>query len=458
MPTIPKSVKLNASSVDILNAIRNNASVNYRDYIPAARQTPESVREIGSILMDYEPLRNEFVSALINRIGAVLLESKTYENPWSVFKRGRLEFGETVEVIFTNIGKAHNYDAAVAENKVFQREIPDIRTAFGSLNYQQFYKDTIEQEDLKQAFLSWDGVTSLIANIVDAMYTADQTDEFLTMKYMLAKAMLNGHITAVEISSNDTKGTVSTVKGVSNKMTFQNSKYNRAGVITHTKKDDQYIIVNSDFDAIMDVEVLAAAFNMSKAEFMGHRILVDSFGEFDDARLAELFKNNPNYEPLTADEKAALDVIPAVMVEKNWFLIYDKLFQFTEQYNGEGLYWNYWLHDWKIFAISPFAQAALFVPGEPSVTSVTVTPAALTLVPGQSALLSAEVVTANFAPKAVDWESDTEGVTVDAHGVVTVSADFVQGVADTEVTITATSVYDDEVSGTATITIPAADD
>lgn len=457
MPTIPKSVKLNASSVDILNAIRNNASVNYRDYVPAARQTPESVREIGSILMDYEPLRNEFVSALINRIGAVLLESKTYENPWSVFKRGRLEFGETVEVIFTNIGKAHNYDAAVAENKVFQREIPDIRTAFGSLNYQQFYKDTIQQEDLKQAFLSWDGVTSLIANIVDAMYTADQTDEFLTMKYMLAKAMLNGHITAVEISSNDTKGTVSTVKGVSNKMTFQNSKYNRAGVITHTKKDDQYIIVNSDFDAIMDVEVLAAAFNMSKAEFMGHRILVDSFGEFDDARLAELFKNNPNYEPLTADEKAALDVIPAVMVEKNWFLIYDKLFQFTEQYNGEGLYWNYWLHDWKIFAISPFAQAALFVPGEPGVTSVTVTPAALTLVPGQSALLSAEVVTENFAPKAVDWESDTEGVTVDAHGVVTVSADFVQGETDTEVTITATSVYDDEVSGTATITIPAAD-
>lgn len=457
MPTIPKSVKLNASSVDILNAIRNNASVNYRDYVPAARQTPESVREIGSILMDYEPLRNEFVSALINRIGAVLLESKTYENPWSVFKRGRLEFGETVEVIFTNIGKAHNYDAAVAENKVFQREIPDIRTAFGSLNYQQFYKDTIQQEDLKQAFLSWDGVTSLIANIVDAMYTADQTDEFLTMKYMLAKAMLNGHITAVEISSNDTKGTVSTVKGVSNKMTFQNSKYNRAGVITHTKKDDQYIIVNSDFDAIMDVEVLAAAFNMSKAEFMGHRILVDSFGEFDDARLAELFKNNPNYEPLTADEKAALDVIPAVMVEKNWFLIYDKLFQFTEQYNGEGLYWNYWLHDWKIFAISPFAQAALFVPGEPSVTSVTVTPAALTLVPGQSALLSAEVVTANFAPKAVDWESDTEGVTVDAHGVVTVSADFVQAETDTEVTITATSVYDDKVTGTATITIPAAD-
>ena len=241
------------------------------------------------------------------------------------------------------------------------------------------------------------------------------------------------------------------------KMTFQNTKYNRAGVINNTKKDDQYIIINSDFDAVMDVEVLATAFNMSKAEFMGHRILVDDFGEFDDARLQALFKNNPNYVPLTADEKAALAAIPAVMVERNWFLIYDKLFQFTEQYNGEGLYWNYWLHDWKIFAISPFAQAALFVPGEPGVTSVTVTPSALTLIPGQGAQLSAEVVTTNFAPKSVNWESDTEGVSVDAHGTVLVSPDFEQGVADIEVTITATSSFDDSVSGTATITIPAAD-
>ena len=103
MPTIPNLKKLNATSVDILNAIRNNASANYQNYVPAAQQNTESVREIGSIIMDYPALRNEFVTALINRIGATLLESKTYQNPWSVFKRGRLEFGETIELIFTNI-------------------------------------------------------------------------------------------------------------------------------------------------------------------------------------------------------------------------------------------------------------------------------------------------------------------------------------------------------------------
>lgn len=454
MPTKPTLKSLNASSVDILNAIRNNASANYQNYVPAAYQSTESIREIGGVIMDYPGLRNEFVSALINRIGATYLESKTYTNPWSVFKRGKLQFGESIETIFTNIAKPHTYNPAVAENKVFQREIPDVRAAFATLNYQQFYKQTLENNRLKQAFLSWDGVSSLISDIVEAMYTADQVDEFITMKYMLAKAILNGHIRAVEISNNDIKGTISTVKSVSNKMTFANSAWNRAGVTTNTKKGEQYVIVNSDFDAVMDVEVLAAAFNMSKAEFMGHRILVDSFGEMDDERLDALFANDPNYVQLTAEEKAALDAIPAVLLDEKWFLIFDMLFEFTEQYNGEGLYWNYWLHDWKIFAISPFAQAAIFVPGAPAVQSVTVTPSALTLVPGQSASLKVEVVTDNFANKAVDWTSDNDNVTVDLYGNVTVASDFAPE-SDTEVTITATSVFDDNVSGSATITVPA---
>ena len=34
MATTPKVVTLTNSSVDILNAIRNNATQNYRDYVP----------------------------------------------------------------------------------------------------------------------------------------------------------------------------------------------------------------------------------------------------------------------------------------------------------------------------------------------------------------------------------------------------------------------------------------
>lgn len=455
MATTPKVVTLTNSSVDILNAIRNNATQNYRDYVPKATPNAESIRQIGAIIMDYPALQNEFLSALVNRIGRVLITSKMYDNPWAFFKKGLLEFGESVEEIFVNIAKPFQFDPAVAETNVFKREIPDVRAAFHIMNYQKYYKATISNDQLRQAFLSWQGISDLIAKIVDAMYTGANYDEFQTMKYMLARHILDGHMYPVEIPTVETdnmKSIVSAVKGVSNKFTFLSPNYNLAGVQTYTAKTDQYMLINSQFDATMDVEVLASAFNMDKAEFSGRRVLVDSFGSLDTARLAELFAGDSTYEEISSDELEALDAIPAVLVDKNWFMIFDNFYNFTEQYNGEGLYWNYWYHVWKTFSVSPFANNTLFIPGKPSVTSVTVSPGTATVAAGQSVQLSANVVTTNFAPKSVTWTVDSEHATVDNSGKVTVLS---TAPASTRITVTATSTYDTSKKGTATVSTPA---
>lgn len=449
MPTIPKTQTLNASSVDILNAIRNSASTNYRDFVPKASNTAESIRRIGEIVMQYTPLQNEFLNALVNRIARVIITSKMYSNPLSMFKKGLIDFGETIEEIFVNIANPHQYDVEESENKVFAREIPDVRAAFHTLNYKKFYKQTIQNKDLNQAFLSWDGITDLISKIVNAMYTAANYDEFVTTKYMLAKAILDGRLSAITVDANDAKGAVTKIKGVSNALTFMSNNYNAAGVQTFTDKDDQYLLVNSQFDSEIDVEVLASAFNMSKAEFMGHRILIDGFGTLDVARLNALFKDDPNYEEPSQDTLTALNAIPAVLVDKNFFMIFDNMYEFTENYNGQGLYWNYFYHTWKTFSMSPFANALVFVPAVPSVTSVTVSPTAITCKKGQSVQLSVSVETENYAPKTVNWKSDTDGVTVDINGHVTVAT----SVAPKTAKITATSTYDNTKSGECTVTI-----
>ena len=456
MATTPKIVTLTNSSVDILNAIRNNATQNYRDYVPKATPDADSIRQIGAIIMDYPALQNEFLSALVNRIGRVLITSKMYDNPWSFFKKGLLEFGESVEEIFVNIAKPFQFDPAVAETNVFKREIPDVRAAFHIMNYQKYYKVTISNDQLRQAFLSWQGISDLIAKIVDAMYTGANYDEFQTMKYMLARHILDGHMYPVEIPAVETanmKSIVSVVKGVSNKFTFLSPNYNLAGVQTYTDKNDQYMLINSQFDATMDVEVLASAFNMDKAEFSGRRVLVDSFGSLDTDRLSELFAGDSTYKEISSDELKALDAIPAVLVDRNWFMIFDNFYNFTEQYNGEGLYWNYWYHVWKTFSVSPFANNALFIPGKPGVTSVTVTPSRSTVAAGQSVQLSVNVVTTNFAPKSVTWSVNSEYATVDNSGKVTVLS---TAPASTNITVTATSTFDTSKKGTATISTPAA--
>lgn len=448
---MPQQVTLTNSSVDILNVIRNNASQNYRDYIPQATAGGESIREVGGVIMDNPQLQNEFLSALVNRIGRVLITSKMFDNPLSIFKKGMMEFGETVEEIFVNIAKPFQYDANGAESTVFKRENPDVRAGFHILNYKKFYKSTIEQENLRQAFLSWQGITDLIAKIVDSMYTGANYDEFQTTKYMLAKHILKGRMFPVTIPTvevNNMKDIVSTIKGVSNSLEFMSNKYNITGVKTFTNKDDQFLLVDSKFDAIMDVEVLASAFNMDKAQFMGHRVLVDSFGSLDVERLDVLFADDPTYTTFTEAQLTALNSIPAVLVDRDWFMIFDNLFNFTEQYNGQGLYWNYWYHVWKTFSISPFANNALFIPGTPAVTSVTVSPATVSAGIGQRVQLSAVTVTENFAPQVIDWSSPNEKVLVSPSGMITI----LEG-ATGNVTITATSRHNTAKKGTCIVTV-----
>lgn len=451
MPTRPSKVTMNTNVLNILNAIRNNASNEYRDYVPPITDTSQ-LREIGTIIMDYPALQNEFLSALINRIGRVLISSRLYENPWSRFKKGMLDYGETVEEIFVNIAKPYEFEGShTSPTSQFKKYKPDVRAAFHVMNYQKYYPVTIEQQKLRQAFLSAEGVTNLISYIVNSIYTAANYDEFLTMKYLLGKTILKGRMYPIEvdtISANNAKSIITEVKATSNILEFPSDKYNPAHVFQHTPKSEQIIFINAKFDAIMDVNVLASAFNMDKAQFMGQRVLIDSFGSLDTNRLAELFADDPNYVPFTDDEIKALDTIPMAVVGEKFFMVFDNLNEFTEVYNGELLYWNYFYHQWKTFSTSPFENALVYVPTTPSVTAVEVTPATATVSAGSSLALTTTVTVEGFAPQTVTYTSDTDGVTITEGGVVQID----EGVSGTA-TITVASTYNESVTDTVTLTI-----
>ena len=295
----------------------------------------------------------------------------------------------------------------------------------------------------------------MIAKIVDSMYTAHNLDEFMVMKYMLARNILNGQLypwTVPAITKESASDIVTEIKAISNELVYDKPTYNLNGVYTNSPKNDQYIITTARFDAIMDVNVLASAFNMEKVEFMGHRVQIDGFDQIDDVRMAELFADDPaaGYVPLTKDEKAALKAVPAVLIDRDYFMIFDNLYKFTEDYNGEGLYWQYWYHAWKTFSSSPFANAVIFVPGTPEVNSITLSPATATVNKGNMLQLNAVVETTGFAPKTVIWSVDSELSTISQNGLLSVGADETA----TTLTVTATSTFDEAKTGTATITVP----
>lgn len=361
MPKRIANSTLNASTIDIMNVIRQNASYDYQQNVPEVA-TADDIPKVGAVIYGTPAFANQFINALVNRIAIVRVQSATFNNPYSILKKGYLEYGETVEDIFVNIANVIDFSAEKASGREFKRTIPDIRSAFHVMNWRVMYPVTIQDEDLRQAFLNMEGVQNLIGNIVDSVYTAAQYDEFLLFKYLLIKAIAHGKMypKSIGVGTNLSESAVQ-FRGTSNVLPFMSSDFNESGVKTSTPKDRQVIFMDAMFNAQFDVNVLASAFNMDKADFMGRLFLIDNWTEFDNDRFEVIRKNSTGIEEVTSDELALLANVKAVILDDNWFQVYDNNNKFTEQYVASGMYWNYFYHTWKTVSYSPFANAIVFV-------------------------------------------------------------------------------------------------
>lgn len=351
---------LQASTIDILNVIRANASAEYQDLVPEVTKASE-VSKVGDVFMGYPAMANQFLSALINRIALVRVKSATFNNPYARLKKGYLEFGETVEEIFVGIANVREFSVEKAPEREFKRSLPDVRSAFHIMNWRVQYPVTIQDQDLYQAFTSMDGVQNLIATIVQQVYTAAEYDEFLLFKYLIIKNVAKGTFKPLSIGNgSDMTDAAKQFRATSNQLTFMSKDYNAAGVLNNTPRERQVIFMDSKYNAAYDVEVLAAAFNMDKATFQGSLFLIDDFTSFDNERFAVIKANSDMIEDITSEELALMANVKAVMVDEDWFQVYDNNAKFTEKYVASGMYWNYFYNVWKTVSTSPYANAVVF--------------------------------------------------------------------------------------------------
>lgn len=424
------------NGVNVLNVIRQNASAVYQDRIPEA--TAENLHEVGDSILTYDAQANEFVNALVNRIGLVILNNRMATNPLAALKKGRLAVGETIEEIYIDVIKAQTYDPRAAQDTLFKRHLPNVSSVFHSVDSQLNYPLTISNEQLRKAFLSYDSLDRFIAGLVDSMYKSATLDEFIQMKQLISewnesKRFIIEPITAVTDAATAREAMIK-IKAVSDGMTIFNNAMNYAGVWTSTPKDEQYLITTPDFNARMDVDVLAAAFHMDKAEFAGHVIVVDNIGDLGD------------------------DGIEAILVDKNWYQVYDYLRTFKTAYNGEGLYWNYYYHVWMVYSLSPFSNAVAFGTATPTVTALTVTPATATVKAGGSVQITTSVTgTGDPTSKctyAIAGAIDPETVVSSMGKVLLGSKETGSlGTSKNQITVTATSVQDTSKTAVCTITV-----
>lgn len=419
---LPKGAK-------VFNVVRENMNEVYMNTLPSA--TEDNIQTISNILFNdaYQPMLNDFVTNLINRIGLTIVRNKTYNNPLSILRKGSMPLGTDIQDIYENPAEAEQYELSNTEMaKLLTITDPDTHVAYYRRNRRDLYTKTISRENLQGAFVSWEKFEEYISAITTSLYSGNYIDEFKLTKALVDGAYDNNKVIVETVSEvkdeASAKAFVKKARTLFNKMKFPSTDYNayskfsgaKGQITTWTDEDRVVMIVTSDVMAEVDVDVLARAFNIDNTKFLGRVIEVDKF-------------KNPE--------------IQAVICDEAWFQIYENIMRFDEFYNGRVMAWNEYLHVWQTYAICPFANSVILATAQPKpATAVSVSD--VNVVKDATANVTV-TLTPTDATSELEFISGDETVfTVSPTGVVT-------GVSAGTGTLTVKT--DNGLTDTATVTV-----
>ena len=395
-----KSLKTNA---EILNTIRANASSEYQERVPEALGVGGNVSNVFS---QYPTMKNEFLTALTNKIARTLFYSKVFDNPLKALHKGMLPYGYSLEQIFVNMAESkgfwEHWDSVGGDDvkDLVGKKKPDIKLLYIERNFAYKYKTTISDQQLRTAFHDQNGLSRLVEQVVSSVYSKAYFDEFTDMKRVLSahaqakylgydsttgniteKALTNtvlpgGKNASVmvlgEYATQEAKGKAlsKAIRTLAGKMAFPTDSYNSAGVRQWSERNQLIYITTPEEQAELDVEVLAHAFNMSKADVNVRVIVVDELPSLFNIETAKATKVDAYGTVLscaltaTRDDRACK--CRGILMDADFIQAYDTLIESRTFDNGEGLYTNYFFHKQGIMSTCYFGQIVYLVDSVPA--------------------------------------------------------------------------------------------
>ncbi len=333
----------NAENVPVLNAIRNDASLEYRRRIPSA--TSGNIRDVADAIMSFRPTRNEFIESLINRIGLVYAQNNVWFNELAEFKRGMLSTGDTIEEIAVGLVQAHHYshDREYLERELFGRHEVDTATAFHKINREDYYPVTVDDNTLRRAFLDETGLNDYTQQIINAPTTSDNWDEYLYMTSIFRAFdnrynFFNVNVPDVGVNSSteaDAKVLLRKIKAMIGNLKFMSPKYNGAKMPASVKPEDLILFTTPEVNAALDVNALAALFNVEYAKV--------------PTRIVEI-----------RQEDIGMPGVQAFLTTKDFLVVADVSLETTTEFNAVSRQTNYFLHHWEVLSASPFTPIVKF--------------------------------------------------------------------------------------------------
>ena len=390
------------TNAEILNTIRANASSEYQERVPEALGVGGNV---STVFNQYPTMKNEFLQALTNKIARTLFYSKVFENPLKALHKGMLPFGYSLEQIFVNMAESkgfwEHWDASGDEVKdLVGKKKPDIKTLYIERNFAYKYKTTISDQQLRTAFTEQNGLSRLVEQVVSSVYSKAYFDEFNDMKRVLvahAKAMYLGYDSSTgkntekaltntvlpdgkneaimvvgehETAEEKGKAISKAIRTLAGRMAFPSDAMNSAGVKQWSERQQLIYITTPEEQAELDVEVLANAFNMDKADVNVRVIVVDELPSVFNIESAKSAKQSEYGTLLSCGLSVARDnrtcKCRGILMDSDFIQAYDTLIESRTFDNGEGLYTNYFFHKQGIMSTCYFGQIVYLVDSVPA--------------------------------------------------------------------------------------------
>lgn len=337
-----------ATNYEIINAIKTSGSAEFNARIPQA--TKDNMETVATLITEYPNAKNEFITTLTNQVAKTIFISKLYSNPFKFFKKGRLPYGKSIEMIFIDLiqGKSfgENFGASGVESLVSKQPNSNVTPQYITENYRNKYKISISDSQLKGALRDENGLSELVQRLVQAPLNSAEFDEFLMIKNILGRlttkeVQIKGYDT---ITTEEEKGKTlaRTIKTYVNKMRFMSDSYNVQGVKTFSKPEELVLLVTPETKALIDVEVLASAFNLSYAEMETRLVLIDEFVKADSS----------------TGENTVVDSDTLAMLVDTDLIQFWETEDTTESFrNADTLETNLFFHRWGIMAGCNFVNA-----------------------------------------------------------------------------------------------------
>ena len=358
--------------VEIYNAVRNACSPQFQIRVPAATQG--NIRNAVDNMRNYPYLRDEFTGVLIQRLIGLYIQHADWDDPLKLIGSPRTlkRYGSTYEQAAVGLVQARtrNFNKEYLGDDVYGRYSLPTASVFHPLTFDHYYPVTIPEDALLTAFDGESGMSNYIAEIMNAPILSDRNDMYVMKVQTFAEYARKGgffrvHTADVGASTStetDAKSLLRLIQQTANELKSlplsAMPRYNAMSWTTPWRDSEAILFATPQVIAALNVEALAAAFNINRAN-VPYRIIPipeDMFGIGGTA-----------------------GKVQAVLASEDFFFQWDEMLETTNSPVNpiDGTRNVFYKHRGSITP-NPFANAVLFWTGEGSRVDTTVNPDTLT--------------------------------------------------------------------------------